>query len=273
MSADLEPRTPAPPHLVPEPNPLRFRDATALVIGAGHGIGAACAARLAAEGASVVGADLDQEAVHGTIADLPVIDGAVHHALPVDVRDDQSVRAAVGRCVELAGGLDVLAHVAGGTLVHDDLEAADEEVWRQIVDWNLLGAARSTRAAIQPLRRSRRGAIVTVASVNGIFPLGDAPYGAAKAGLISLTGDLAAHLAPEGIRVNAIAPGTVRTRVWDGSGADSRRSWYPLGRVGEPADIAAALAFLASREAAWITGQVLAVDGGLLLRRTGPGID
>jgi meso-butanediol dehydrogenase / (S,S)-butanediol dehydrogenase / diacetyl reductase len=109
-------------------------------------------------------------------------------------------------------------------------------------------------------------AIVTVSSINAFTALGSEAYSSAKAGLTSLTGNLAASLAHDGIRVNAVAPGTIRTRVWDGQegGADRLVALYPLGRVGEPEDVAGAIAFLASSDAAWITGHTLPVDGGLL---------
>ncbi len=107
---------------------------------------------------------------------------------------------------------------------------------------------------------------MSISSVNGLAAFGEVPYSAAKAGLGLLTRNLAVELGPVGIRVNVVAPGTVRTRVWDGQtgGADRLRPLYPLGRVGEPADIAAAVAFLASDDAAWITGVTLPVDGGAL---------
>jgi NAD(P)-dependent dehydrogenase (short-subunit alcohol dehydrogenase family) len=110
---------------------------------------------------------------------------------------------------------------------------------------------------------------VTVSSINGQTALGSEPYSAAKAGLTALTANLARSLAADGVRVNAVAPGTIRTRVWDDQqgGADRMLPLYPLGRVGEPSDVAAAVAFLASGDAAWITGHVLPVDGGLLLAR------
>jgi meso-butanediol dehydrogenase / (S,S)-butanediol dehydrogenase / diacetyl reductase len=117
------------------------------------------------------------------------------------------------------------------------------------------------------LRRSTMSpAIVTVSSINAFTALGSEAYSSAKAGLTSLTGNLAASLAHDGIRVNAVAPGTIRTRVWDAQvgGADRLEPLYPLGRVGEPEDVAGAIAFLASSDAAWITGHTLPVDGGLL---------
>jgi meso-butanediol dehydrogenase / (S,S)-butanediol dehydrogenase / diacetyl reductase len=125
---------------------------------------------------------------------------------------------------------------------------------------------RCCRAAIPYLRRSDKNpAIVNVSSVNSLGALGSEPYSSAKAGINALTINLAASLAADGIGVNTVAPGTIRTRNWEGQqgGADRFRHLYPLGRVGEPEDVAAAVAFLASTDAAWITGHTLPVDGGL----------
>ena len=171
------------------------------------------------------------------------------------------------------GGLDVLINVAGGDTGHGRFEETPDEVWTRMLELNLLGVVRCCRAAIPHLRRSTKGpAIVNVSSVNGIIAFGSEPYSAAKAGVSSLTLNLASSLAPDGIRVNTVAPATIRTRNWDDQegGADRFRPIYPLGRVGEPEDVAGAVAFLASTDAAWITGHTLPVDGGLL---TGPRLD
>lgn len=138
--------------------------------------------------------------------------------------------------------------------------AADDEL-------NLLGVVHCCRATIPHLRRSTRNqAIINVSSVNALAALGSQPYSSAKAGVVSLTANLALTLGPDNIRVNGVAPGTIRTRVWDDQegGADRLRPLYPLGRVGEPDDVAAAVAFLASTDAAWITGHTLPIDGGFL---------
>lgn len=254
----------------------RFVGMVVVVTGAGQGIGRACARRLAAEGARVVVADLDLEAARAVVLELDTLgprDSAGHHAVSLDVTDASSVLTAVGRSVELLGGhdglgvLDVLVNVAGGGVAHPPFDDADDEVWTQMLDLNLMGTVRVCRAAAPHLRRStRHPAIVNVSSVNGLTALGEEPYSAAKAALNSFTANLAVHLAPDGVRVNAVAPGTVRTRVWDDQpgGADRLLGLYPLGRVGEPEDIAAAVAFLASTDAAWITGHTLPVDGGML---------
>lgn len=273
MSADPSPSaTPlAPPAVRPDPSPLRFTDSVVLVVGGAHGIGAATAERLAAEGASVVVGDIDVDAATRTRDALPVVGGARHEAVRIDITDVQDVESVIAGVGERYGQLDALIHVAGGDTANPSADDGSEERWLRLVDLNLQGPARTTRAAIPLLRRSPRGAIVAVSSVNGLMAIGGEPYSASKAGLGSLVQNLAVRLGPEGVRVNAVAPGTIRTRVWDGQGdPEGRLHWYPLGRIGESADVAAAIAFLASRDAAWITGQVLAVDGGLVLRGPGP---
>ncbi len=246
----------------------RFGGATVLVTGAGQGIGRACAVRLAAEGARVVVSDLHLDLARSVADDLP--ESTESMALWMDVTDRASVDAAVTRAADELGGLDIVVNVAGGDIPHGVFEETGDEVWSALLELNLIGVARVCRAAIPFLRRSPRSpSIVTVSSINGQTALGSEPYSSAKAGLTALTANLARYLAPDGVRVNAVAPGTIRTRVWEDQegGAERMLPLYPLGRVGEPADVAAAVAFLASADAAWITGHVLPVDGGLLLAR------
>jgi NAD(P)-dependent dehydrogenase (short-subunit alcohol dehydrogenase family) len=253
----------------------RFAGSRALVTGGAHGIGRACVHWLAAEGARVAVADLDLAAAQEVVRALrtsgaspPEVPAHGNHlAVELDVTDDDSVRAGVAAAVQHLGGLDVLVNVAGGDVEHPDFEHTGDDMWSWTLELNLMSGVRCTRAAIPHLRRSTNNpAIVSVTSVNALAALGSEPYSAAKLGIVSLTRNLGAELGPEGIRVNAVAPGTVRTRVWEGQegGADRMLPLYPLGRVGEPDDIAAAVAFLVSREAGWITGHTLPVDGGLL---------
>ncbi len=244
----------------------RFAGTTALVTGGAHGIGRACAVRLAQEGARVAVADLDHEAAGQVLGDLAAA-AARHLAVTLDVTELTSVERAFDETGFAFGGIDVLVNVAGGDGAHGRFEETDDDVWLRMLDLNLLGTVRCCRAAVPYLRQSpRSAAIVNVTSVNALVALGSEPYSSAKAAIGSLTMNLGASLAPEGIRVNAVAPGTIRTRNWDGQegGADRMRPLYPLGRVGEPEDVAAAVAFLASSDAAWITGHTLPVDGGLM---------
>jgi meso-butanediol dehydrogenase/(S,S)-butanediol dehydrogenase/diacetyl reductase len=244
----------------------RFAGAAVVVTGGAHGIGRACASRLAEEGAQVAVADLDQDAAQEVSRGLPH-DARRNLALWLDVTDVSSVEQAFTDAALRFGGIDIVVNVAGGDTQHGSFEETTDEVWVRMLELNLLGVVRCCRAAIAHLRRSTKNpAIVNVSSINALTALGSEPYSSAKAGIGSLTINLAASLAPDGIRVNTVAPATIRTRNWDRQegGADRLRSLYPLGRVGEPEDVAAAVAFLASSDAAWITGQTLPVDGGLM---------
>ncbi|HEX5567787.1 MAG TPA: SDR family NAD(P)-dependent oxidoreductase [Streptomyces sp.] len=251
----------------------RFGEHTALVTGAGRGIGAAVCHRLAAEGARVLVTDADGERAERTAEAVREAGGHAEAAV-CDVGDPASAEAAVARAVDLFGGLDVLVNNAYA--IHPDpprFEDFSEEEWQRDLDITLTGAFRCARAALPRLAAApgRRGAIVNIGSVNGERDFGGHAYSAAKAGLASLTRTLAGHAAPRGVRVNLVAPGTIATPAWEGREAVLERvaREYPLGRVGRPDDIAAAVAFLASADAAWITGVTLPVDGGLLVGNLG----
>ncbi|MFR9673489.1 SDR family NAD(P)-dependent oxidoreductase [Streptomyces sp. TR06-5] len=241
----------------------RFEGTAALVTGAGRGIGAAVSRRLASEGARVMMTDADAARVRRAAADV-----AEAESFPCDVADGASVEAAVARTVERFGRLDVLVNNAHSC--HPDaasFEDQTDEHWLRDLDVTLHGAFRCARAALPHLAAADgRGAIVSIGSVNGLADFGAHAYSAAKAGLGSLTRTLAGEAAARGVRVNLVAPGTVATDVWEGreDALERAAGEYPLGRVGRPDDIAAAVAFLASRDAAWITGVTLPVDGGLL---------
>ncbi|WUH93153.1 SDR family oxidoreductase [Streptomyces sp. NBC_00433] len=251
----------------------RFEDFGVIVTGGARGIGEATARRFAAEGAGVLIADIDQEGAERTAGSIRAAGGRAE-ACGCDVADRTSVDAAVARAVEAFGTLDVLVNNAYRCGEHrPDFTDEDDEEWRLDLDVTLVGAVRCTRAALPHLAAApdRRGAVVNIGSVNGISYFGNHSYSAAKAGLMSLTRTLAVHAAPSGVRVNLIAPGTIRTPAWEGkeSVLTAAAPLYPLGRIGEPADIAAAVTFLASRDAAWITGVTLPVDGGILLSNPG----
>ena len=244
----------------------RFDGHAALVTGAGRGIGAAIARRLSAEGARVLVTDRDGE-LAGHVADT--IEGATSTAC--DVADDAAVVAAVAHAVERFGRLDVLVNNAASCgLDAPRFEDEPDHTWERDLDVTLTGAFRCSRAAVAHLAASGRGAIVNIGSVNGEQDFGNHAYAAAKAGLASLTRTLAGSIARRGVRVNMVVPGTIRTPNWDGreDELDALARIYPLGRVGEPDDIAAAVAFLASSDAAWITGTTVRVDGGLLAVNT-----
>lgn len=241
----------------------RFDGSVVLVTGGANGIGRATVERLYAEGARVVVADLEADRAD----EVAGVDPERLLAVTCDVTDRSSVDAAVEAAVERFGGLDALVTVAGGSMVQPDFLDLPDETWDGLLDLNLTGTMRCVRAAAPHLMTSERGpAIVLVSSVNGLADFGDEAYSAAKGALPTLAKNLAVRFGPPGIRVNVVAPGTIRTRVWDNQpgSLDLLRRAYPLGRVGEPADVAAAVAFLCSADASWITGVTLPVDGGVL---------
>jgi meso-butanediol dehydrogenase/(S,S)-butanediol dehydrogenase/diacetyl reductase len=244
----------------------RFDGYAALITGAGQGIGEATARRLASEGARVLVTDVDEQLAARTA-------GAIEAAEPYgcDVGDRASVEMAVAYAVERFGGLEVLVNNASScSLDTARFEDQQDDTWQRDLDISLTGAFRCARAALPHLAASGRGAIVNIGSVNGEQDFGNHAYSAAKAGLASLTRTLAGDAAARGVRVNQVTPGTIRTPAWTGREArlDALARVYPLRRVGEPDDIAAAVAFLASSDAAWITGTTLRVDGGLLAVNT-----
>ncbi|MEI5008461.1 SDR family NAD(P)-dependent oxidoreductase [Streptomyces sp. PmtA] len=246
----------------------RFEGYGVLITGAGRGIGEATARRLASEGARVLLTDIEGERAAATARTIPRA-----ASFACDVRDRTAVEAAVAYAVEEFGGLDVLVNNAY-TCAPDAsaFEDQPEDTWHRDLETVLTGAFRCARAALPHLAKAGgRGAIVNIGSVNGEQDFGNHAYSAAKAGLASLTRTLAGDAAPRGVRVNQVNPGTVRTPGWAGreDQLDALAPVYPLGRVGTPEDIAAAVAFLASSDAAWITGTTLRVDGGLLAVNTG----
>jgi NAD(P)-dependent dehydrogenase (short-subunit alcohol dehydrogenase family) len=240
------------------PHGRRFDGQVAIVTGASRGIGLAVARRLLQEGAQVV---ITARKPDGLAAALEELD-AGPSVVPVAGAADSPVREF--------GGLDVLVNNTGINPAYGPLTEIDESAARKIMEVNVLAALGWTRRALAAgLGKERPGAVVNMASVAGLAPApGIAYYGVSKSALIGLTVQLAAELAPR-VRVNAIAPAIVKTRfaaaLYERDEAAAGAA-YPLGRLGEPADIGAAVAFLASSDASWITGQTLVVDGGGSLR-------
>jgi len=243
---------------------MRLADTTAIVTGGASGIGHAIVRRFAAEGASVVVADIAAERAEAVAAE---VDRA--RAVHVDVTNAADVERLVAEAIGAFGRVDVLVNNAGFAAA-DALLETDEETWHADVSLNLEAAFLCSKAVLPGMIERGSGVIVNIASVNALAYFANDAYSAAKAGMISLTRSVAVRYGHHGIRANAIAPGTIRTPLWqeriDKEPAIFERllKWYPLGRVGEPEDVAAAAVFLASDDAAWITGEVLRVDGGLL---------
>jgi NAD(P)-dependent dehydrogenase (short-subunit alcohol dehydrogenase family) len=247
----------------PQPG-QRFDGHVALVTGASRGIGLAVAQRLLAEGARVVITARKQPGLDEAATELDAGPRLITVAGRAD--DPEHQEAAVAAAVGEFGGLDVLVNNTGINPVYGPLAEIDPAAARKIMDVNVLAALTWTRTAVAAgLGRPRPGAVVNMASVAGLSPSpGIAYYGVSKAALIGLTIQQAAELAPA-IRVNAIAPAVVKTRFAAALYEEDEEgvaAGYPLGRLGVPADIGAAVAFLASADAGWITGQTLVVDGG-----------
>lgn len=230
---------------------------TALVTGGSRGIGRAIALELGRAGASVIvgylsGRD-EAETVAGEIGG---------QAVQADVSDAESARSLV----EAAGDLDILVNNAG--ITRDGLIARmSDDDWRDVLETNLSSIFYTCRAAARPMMKRRRGAIVNVSSIVGVHGNpGQTNYAAAKAGIIGLTKSLARELGSRGVRANVVAPGYVTTQLTDVLPEEARAAMLgatPLGRLGDPADVAGAVRFLCSDEASFVTGEVLLVDGGL----------
>jgi 3-oxoacyl-[acyl-carrier protein] reductase len=240
---------------------------TAIVTGASRGIGLAIAQRLVDAGARVVLTARKQDALDEAVATL----GGEQHAVAVagSADDPAHQEETVARAVEAFGGLDILVNNAGINPAYGPLMELDLDAARKILDVNVTAALAWTRAAHAASLREHGGAVVNVASVAGLRPApGIGFYGVSKAALIHLTEELAVELGPR-IRVNAVAPAVVKTQfaraLYEGREEQVAQA-YPLKRLGLPDDIGSVVAFLASDDAAWMTGQTLTVDGGLLLR-------
>ncbi|HVN50300.1 MAG TPA: glucose 1-dehydrogenase [Acidimicrobiales bacterium] len=246
----------------------RFEGKVVMVTGSSSGIGEATARRFADEGAAVVvNSATSVEAGEQVAAGLRER-GADATYVQADVADGDQRARLVDEAVRVHGRLDVLVNNAGTTKVipHADLDAATEEVFRRILDVNLIGTFELTKLALPHLRATGSGAVVNVTSIAGIRPTGSSiPYAVSKAALNHLT-DLLANVTGPEVRVNAVAPGLIRT-PWTadwGPIHDLMAERAPLGRSGEPDDVAAAIVDIAANP--YLTGQVVVVDGGLSLR-------
>lgn len=243
-------------------------DQVAVVTGGGQGIGRAVAAVLAAEGAAVAVADVEEDRAQRTAADLRDA-GRAASAHAVDVTDRSAVEAMVRDVVAQHGRIDILAAVAGIYPSSPIGEITSAE-WGRVMDINVLGALHAMQACLVPMRQRGYGRVVLMSSITGPITgqVGYGHYGASKAAMLGLMRSAAVELAPEGVTVNAVMPGNVRTEGFATIGAehqDRMLSAIPMNRLAEPDEIGWAVRFLASPEAAYITGQTLVVDGGQVL--------
>jgi 3-oxoacyl-[acyl-carrier protein] reductase len=241
-------------------------DMVALVTGASRGIGRSAVLKLAGAGAKVIiNYQGNEEAAQETLRLVNEIGGS-GKLVKADVTNSEQVDALIKNTMDSYGRIDILVNNAGITRDGLLMRMKDED-WEKVINTNLTGVFNCTRAVVRPMMKQRSGKIINISSVVGINGnLGQVNYSAAKAGIIGLTKSTAKELASRGIMVNAIAPGFIRTDMTDKLTEDAKTeiaSRIPLGRLGNPDDIANLITFLAGPYSDYITGQVIAVDGGM----------
>ena len=247
----------------------RLQDKVAIITGAAQGIGRAIADTFAAQGARLMIADLQDDASHATVEALRAA-GAEADFVQTDVSVAADAEGMAAATLERFGRIDILVENAG-VFPSNLIEDTPEAVWRRTVEVNLFGVFQCVRACLAPMKAQGYGRIVIAASVTGpkVGEIGDAHYSATKAGVIGFVRTAAIEFAPLGIAINAVEPGYVLS---DGMKAtfpeefrEEAKSFVPMGRFGEPREVAQAYLFLASDEASYITGQSIVVDGGVIL--------
>jgi NAD(P)-dependent dehydrogenase (short-subunit alcohol dehydrogenase family) len=250
----------------------------ALVTGGGSGIGLACAARLAADGAAVTIVGRSPERLAAGAAEVEQAAAATGNggsvtSLPTDVTDEAQVAAAVATAADATGRLDGVVMSAGGSETIGPLTQVDIDAWRRTVDLNLTGTLLTIKHAARIMARQGGGSMVAISSVAGaVSHRWFGAYGPAKAGIDMLCRVAADELGASGIRVNTVRPGLTRTDLvgmltGPGPALDDYLACTPLGRIGEPEDVAALVRFLLGPESSWITGENISVDGGHAVRR------
>lgn len=246
---------------------MLLKDKVAFVTGAARGIGREIALCFAREGADVAVCDREESDAEATASAIRAL-GRRSIALGADVSNAQQVQGAVNKIIDSLGTIDILVNNAG--ITRDTfLIRMSETDWDSVLAVNLKGAYNVTRAVIKPMMKRRSGKIVNISSVIGLIGnAGQANYAASKAGLIGLTKSVAKEMASRGVTVNAIAPGFIETKMTEVLPEEVKkkmRDAIPLGRFGVPADVAKAALFLASGLSDYITGQVIVVDGGMVM--------
>ncbi len=236
----------------------------ALVTGASGGIGAAIAAALHAQGADLALSGSRAEVLAEKVAEL----GARAHAVPSDLSDAESAAGLLKAAVETLGGVDILVHCAGITRDNLAMRMKDEE-WQQVIEVNLSAGFRLARASLRGMMKARWGRILFITSVVGATGNpGQANYAASKAGLTGMAKALAAEVASRGVTVNCVAPGFIETAMTDALNAAQREhitAAIPAAHIGAVSDVAAGCVYLASEEAAYVTGQTLHINGGMAM--------
>ncbi len=246
----------------------RLENQVAVVTGAGRGIGHAIAVRLSNEGARIASVSRSDSNAQRTADEINSARGDTAKAYAVDIADHAAVQQTSAKILKDFGRIDILVNNAGVTRDGLSMRMSMED-WDTVLNTNLKGAFSFTQAVMRSMIKQRSGRIINITSVAGITGnAGQANYSASKAGLIGLTKTLARELASRGITVNAVAPGFIMTDMTEVLSDEVKKAVLPripLGKFGESEDIAAAVAFLAAPEAKYITGQVLTVDGGMVM--------
>ena len=245
----------------------RYAGKNVLISGGGSGIGHAICIRLAAEGANIILIDKDLQGGQAVEQELKQQNTKALF-IRADITSEDDVEKVHKEATLFFGTIDVLVNNAGAAFA-ENYAMTTLENWNQDIALNLTGHYMLTRLFLPDMEAQGKGAITNISSVNGAQSFGNPAYSAAKAGVISFTQTLAIEYGPKGIRANVVLPGTIETPVWQ-TRKDSRpevfelvKGWYPVGRVGRPEDIAAAVAFLSADEASFVNGASLNVDGGL----------
>ncbi|MEK9668188.1 MAG: glucose 1-dehydrogenase [Deltaproteobacteria bacterium] len=245
----------------------RYAGKNVLISGGGSGIGHAICLRLAAEGANIILIDKDLQGGQAVEQELKQQNTKALF-IRADITSEDDVEKVHKEATLFFGTIDVLVNNAGAAFA-ENYAMTTLENWNQDIALNLTGHYMLTRLFLPDMEAQGKGAITNISSVNGAQSFGNPAYSAAKAGVISFTQTLAIEYGPKGIRANVVLPGTIETPVWQ-TRKDSRpevfelvKGWYPVGRVGRPEDIAAAVAFLSADEASFVNGASLNVDGGL----------